>query len=445
MDIGIINITSMPCWGGAEIYLNRLNDFLNENGYNSFIYTGMPSVKGYDNGSVKQKRLVLPAIQNGIEELGVKHGSGIIFQDWTKLTEHTDNWLDLLEKQLKDEPKKDIGIVYLQTLYYPNNDANLVLNRLKPYFRNLITTSFDIELSYIKQLISSNQENPSDTLLETFHKVKMDLENSVGSPNDFHLMSKQNIPEVDYHLHLCHFHKEIMDYLKPTKGQDFVLHPMLSEKWSQNIDYGNHYQPVVENPRDYVIGVINPLLKKGRDIIAEVIARTPYQFLILQGGWGIGDDFLNYLQEEYGTKFPDRVKVADYSQDIVGYFDSVDAFLFPSWIEGYGQVAHESLMRRTPVITSDYPAIHQATIGKAKYIPLTQYNNVDLWISSIKDVFDNQKYWHFECNDAALMLLNRTLFNGQDFIKYLNMISKKEETTHKHIAQMIASNNILEG
>ena len=91
----------MPCWGGAEIYLNRLNDFLNVEGHNSFIYTGMPSVKDYDNGSVKQKRLVLPAIQDGIVELGVKHGSGIIFQDWTKLTEHTDNWLDLLEKQLK--------------------------------------------------------------------------------------------------------------------------------------------------------------------------------------------------------------------------------------------------------------------------------------------------------------------------------------------------------
>ena len=94
MDIGIINITSMPCWGGAEIYLNRLNDFLNENGYNSFIYTGMPSVKGYDNGILKRKRLVLPAIQNGIEELGVKHGSVIIFQDGTKLQDNTVNWLD---------------------------------------------------------------------------------------------------------------------------------------------------------------------------------------------------------------------------------------------------------------------------------------------------------------------------------------------------------------
>ena len=92
----------MPCWGGAETYFNRLNDFLNEKGYNSFIYTGMPSVKGYDNGSVKQKRLVLPAIHNGIAKLGVKQGSEIIFQDSTKLIENTDNWLDLLETQLKN-------------------------------------------------------------------------------------------------------------------------------------------------------------------------------------------------------------------------------------------------------------------------------------------------------------------------------------------------------
>jgi len=443
MKVGIISITAMPSWGGAEIYFDRLNNFLNRNGHESYIYTAVPEIEGYDNGTENYKRLVLPHIQEGIKNRGLKHGGGVIFQDFENLQTHTNEWLDVLVTQLASEPKKDIGIFYLQTLF--PETVSVLLDKLRPYFRNIITTSFDIEFNYIGELIHHNRENPSLTLLETFDKVKETLIERVGHPDDFNLMRKQNVPEVKHHLHLCHFNHEIMEFLKPSNGKDFVLHPLMDEKWVEGIDYGNHYQNVVENPSEYTIGVINPIEKKGKRIIAQLISRTQYKFLILSGGWGDGDTFRDFLKEEYGTDFSERVSLGDYSQDIVGFFDNIDAFLFPSWIEGYGQVGNEALLRRTPVITTDYPAIHQATIGKAKYVPLTQYNNVDLWIASIKDVFDNQKYWHFECNDAALMLLNRTQFNGQDFIKYLNMISKTEENTHKHIAQMIASNNILEG
>ena len=151
------------------------------------------------------------------------------------------------------------------------------------------------------------------------------------------------------------------------------------------------------------------------------------------------------MKEEYGTDFSDRVRLGDYSQDIVGFFDMIDVFLFPSWIEGYGQVGHEALLRRTPVITTDYPAIQQATIGKAKYVPLTEYFNIESWLMAIEDVFNNQPYWHFECNDAALMLLNRTQFNGQDFLLYLQTVHSESEKENLDKAQAIHSNeNLLE-
>jgi glycosyltransferase involved in cell wall biosynthesis len=118
--------------------------------------------------------------------------------------------------------------------------------------------------------------------------------------------------------------------------------------------------------------------------------------------------------------------MGDYSQDIVGYFDKIDAFLFPSWVEGYGQVAHEALMRRTPVITSDYPAIKQATIGKAKYVSLKDYNNAAVWKEAIEDVFQNQNYWNFQANDGALMLLNRQALQEQEFIAFLKGIMEEE-------------------
>jgi len=443
MRVGIITITGMPAWGGAEIYFDRLNNFLNSNGHDSCIYSAVPEMGGYDNGSGNYTRLVLPHIQQGIEEHGLKHGGGIIFNELNELEIHTNAWLDMLENQLATEPKKDIGIIYLQTLF-PKN-ISTVLDRLKPYFGALITTSFDVESDYIIELTRCNMQNPSLTLLETFNKVKHSLIEKVGHPEEYNLMRKQNIPEVNHHLHLCHFHQEIMQYLKPSTGEDFVLHPLMGQKWYNGIDYGNHYQPIVENPSDYTIGVINPIEKKGKGIIAKIIARTPYNFLILQGGWGDGEKFVDYLKEEYGTDFSHRVRLGDYSQDIVGYFDNIDAFLFPSWIEGYGQVGHESLLRRTPVITSDYPAIHQATIGKGKYVPLTQYHNIDLWVEALEDVFKNQAYWHFECNDAALMLMNRTQFNGNDFLTYLTRITDQLEKENLDKAKLIdRDGNLLE-
>jgi len=433
----------MPSWGGAEIYMDRLNHFLNKNGHESCLYSSVPEIEGYDNGSGNYTRLVLPYIKQAVKDYGVKHGGGIIFQDFNNLTTRTNEWLDMLVTQLASEPKKDIGIIYLQTL--GNENISDVIDKLRPYFGTIITTSFDIESDYVRELMQQNLKNPSLTLLETFDNVKETLIERVGHPDYFKLMTRQNFSEVNHHLHLCHFHQEILEYLKPSNGEDFVLHPLMDEKWMVGIDYGNHYQPIVENPSDYTIGVINPIEKKGKRIISQLISRTPYKFLILQGGWGDGETFVDFLKEEYGTDFSDRVRLGDYSQDIVGFFDKIDAFLFPSWIEGYGQVGHEALLRRKPVITTDYPAIQQATIGKAKYVPLVEYHNIDLWVEALEDVFQNQAYWHFECNDAALMLSNRTHFNGQDFLIYLEKVSSMLETHNLNKAQAIHSNeNLLE-
>ena len=348
MRVGIITITGMPAWGGAEIYLDRLNNFLNRNGHESHIYTAVPEIEGYDNGSGNYKRLVLPHIKEGIEKHGLKHGGGVIFQDFNNLHTHTNKLLDMLVTQLASESKKDIGILYLQTLF--PETVSMVLDKLSPYFGEIITTSFDIESDYIRELIHRNKENPSLTLLETFDKVKETLIERVGNPDDFNLMRKQNIPEVNHHLHLCHFNQEIMEYLKPSNAEDFVLHPLVDEKWIEGIDYGNHYQPIVENPSDYTIGVINPIAKKGKGIIAQIIARTPYKFLILQGGWGDGETFVDFLKEEYGTDFSDRVRLGEYSQDIVGYFDKLDAFLFPSSTETLGLVLLEAMAAGCPVV-----------------------------------------------------------------------------------------------
>jgi len=427
MKIGIVSVTSQPCWGGAEIYLNRLNAFLNncnDENMESWLITGVPEIEKYDNGSVNQIRLVMPQVEDAINTHGIKNGVDVLFD-----SEQTQLWLDKVEEKLSNLEPFDIGIIYLQTLFF--NDVEEVLKRLRPYFKHLITTSFDIESKVIEKLISENKR--TESLLETLDRVKDDVKENLSVSNDTHLMKSQNIPQIKNHLHISHFNRDVLKLLKPSDSNDYVFQPILHKKWLENIDYSNHYQLIKTKPEDYTIGVINPNSRKGNKIIAEIIAKTQYKFLILNGGWGAGDEFNNYLISEYNTNFSERVKILNYSRNIISFYDSIDAFLFPSWIEGYGQVAQESITRKKPVITTNYPSIQQATIGKGKYINIKDYHNIDVWLEAIEDVYDNQGYWHFECNDGALMILNRMQYQGNEFIQWLQQIGGQPEKLESNL------------
>jgi len=426
MRVGIISITSMPSWGGAEIYLNRVQNCLINHEIDSTIISATPENENYDNGNGDYIRVVPDNISEAVQKQGIKHGMTAIFDgDLKYRQEQSQAWLQLVNERLTEEEPFDIGIVYLQTLYYDN--AEDILQHLRPHFKHLITTCFDVDGDLIRLLIHYAERH--EPLLETLNRIDptiiQQFVQSADTPTRT-FIDRHGLPEVLYQLHLSHFNAEIAQQLNLNVNEPFILHPVLSEKWWNGIDYGTHYKEIIDDPSEFVIGVINPVVKKGDSIIAQLIATTPYQFLMLQGGWGHGEHFLNYLQDHYQTTFPDRVRMGDYSQDIVGYFDKIDAFLFPSWVEGYGQVAHEALMRRTPVITSDYPAIKQATIGKAKYVSLKDYNNAAVWKEAIEDVFQNQNYWNFQANDGALMLLNRQALQEQEFIAFLKGIMEEE-------------------
>ena len=74
MRVGIISITSMPSWGGAEIYFNRLHNLLLRENIHSTIISSTPEHENYDNGSGNYIRIVPDNIQAAIKKQGMKHG-----------------------------------------------------------------------------------------------------------------------------------------------------------------------------------------------------------------------------------------------------------------------------------------------------------------------------------------------------------------------------------
>ena len=56
-----------------------------------------------------------------------------------------------------------------------------------------------------------------------------------------------------------------------------------------------------------------------------------------------------------------------------------------------------------------------------------------MWLEAIEDVYDNQGYWHFECNDGALMILNRMQYQGNEFIQWLQQIGGQPEKLESNL------------
>ena len=91
----------------------------------------------------------------------------------------------------------------------------------------------------------------------------------------------------------------------------------------------------------------------------------------------------------------------------------------PSIIEGYGQVAHEAMVRGTPVITKKFPTIQEATLNKASFVEPHDYPDVGKWLACLKDVYENQEEWRKKTLISRTGLIDRQHREVAEFIDFL--------------------------
>ncbi len=421
MKVGVVSLGWPPVWAGGETYLYRIVNALNQNGVDAWGITATKANSDYDSGDSQVIRIV-PPFAPEITKDTIK----IMFQDtydnYRSLSkeeqiERMQIWADMINDNIP-ENDFDIGIIYVENLTALKEiDYREMFG--KP-FKKLMCISFDIDYNIVLQL-EKEALHEGKPLLEKIYDVKNMFQ---GFTQDEYrtLTVRHYNPEMEGILHLTHFNQKVINEIFGVRPYEFVLHPILEDKW---LDRAISIPPTKQDKRNLVVGMINPIPKKGSEVMLRVIAQSPYQFKILEGGHGAGNIFISSLEKEYNYDFSDRVELIHYVDDIIDFFDSIDVFFMPSLVEGYGQVAHEALLRGTPVITKRYPTIQEATLDDVLFIEPQDYENINSWLDALENVYENQSEWGEKALKTREKLITRQKEELQEFIEFLSTMSQE--------------------
>lgn len=165
-------------------------------------------------------------------------------------------------------------------------------------------------------------------------------------------------------------------------------------------------------------GFVNPRPHKGGRSLAEIIRRAPasWRFRGLEGGHGSA--FLRFLQDIKGAE--SRVDLIRRVGDMRGFYDGIGALLMASLYEGYGMVAVEAMIRGTPVIARDYPAIREA-VGDGAAIVRFDATAAD-WLSAMAEIRENPGPWQQAAASRVAELAEREVAEIQGFRSFLSEI-----------------------
>ena len=335
MKIGVLSLGWPPVWAGGETYLYRIVDALNQNGIDAWGITATEANADYDSGDSQVMRIV-PPFAPEITKDTIK----IMFQDTydncrnlskVEQIDRMQTWADMIDDRIP-ENDFDIGIIYVENLTSLSEiDYRKMFGRP---FKKLISISFDIDYNVVLQL---EKEAPQEgkPVIEKIFALKKEFRDLLNDDRRTLTVRHYN-PEMEGILHITDFNQKVINEIFGVRPYEFVLHPLLESKW---LERPLKEKELKKNKDELVVGMINPIPKKGSDVMLRVIAQSPYQFKILEGGHGAGNIFLSSLKDEYNHDFNERVELIHYVDDIIDFFDSIDVFFMPSLVEGYGQVA----------------------------------------------------------------------------------------------------------
>jgi glycosyltransferase involved in cell wall biosynthesis len=136
-------------------------------------------------------------------------------------------------------------------------------------------------------------------------------------------------------------------------------------------------------------GFVNPRPHKGGRTLAEIIQRAPadWRFRGLEGGHGSA--FSEFGRAIEGAASP--VELIRRVDDMRDYYDGIGALLVASVYEGYGMVGVEAMIRGTPVLARDYPAIREA-VGDGALIVGFDATSVE-WLEAMARLRADRGTW----------------------------------------------------
>jgi glycosyltransferase involved in cell wall biosynthesis len=145
-------------------------------------------------------------------------------------------------------------------------------------------------------------------------------------------------------------------YVEKHLGRKPVLaHPPL---------YGSPPWPVLGR-FDGCIGMINPCAVKGIATFLALADHLPDRKFAALPGWGTTRQDLENLKRRKNISVLPRVR------EIGQFLDRLSVLLMPSvWLEGFGLIVMEAMLRGIPVISSDSGGLREAKAGTRFIIPV---------------------------------------------------------------------------
>jgi len=164
------------------------------------------------------------------------------------------------------------------------------------------------------------------------------------------------------------------NYVRIHLGRDAVIvHPPL-----YGLEPSSQTCSLLGNFESGAIGMINPCAVKGISLFVAIADLMPDCRFVALPGWGTTRDDLSQLRSRSNITILPRVR------QIEDFLQRLSILLMPSlWLEGFGLIAAEAMLRGVPVIASDSGGLREAKGGSRFLIPVQL-------IESYEPVFDDR-------------------------------------------------------
>lgn len=179
-------------------------------------------------------------------------------------------------------------------------------------------------------------------------------------------------------INICkkHYIEEI-PYLRTIHLGDSVYEEKKIQKYTKRNHKENYvlYVSTIESRKNHIL-----LLRIWQKLLKENFKELPDLVLVGMMGWGI-DEFLEIYQSDKELQKVVHIYHDVDDEELVSIYTDSNFTVFPSFVEGWGLGAVESMLYGKPCLISDCDALKEATQG---LMPALDPNNVTAWCEEIK-------------------------------------------------------------